>query len=70
MKLSEQLKQDNDCGDFGQALEGYAEKAEKLELAAYGYYYNIGIEIYGNNEQAKRCAINLMARLENIEAHS
>lgn len=27
MKLSEQLKQDSDCGDFGHALDGYAERA-------------------------------------------
>lgn len=31
MKLSEQLKQDSDSGDFGRALEGYSERAEKLE---------------------------------------
>jgi len=31
MKLSEELKQDNECGDFGQALEGYAERALELE---------------------------------------
>jgi hypothetical protein len=31
MKLSEQLKQDNDCGDFGKALEGYSERAAELE---------------------------------------
>ena len=31
MKLSEQLKQDHECGDFGNALEGYSERAEKLE---------------------------------------
>jgi len=33
MKLSEQLKQDNDCGDFGKALEGYSERAARLEDA-------------------------------------
>lgn len=33
MKLSEQLQQDHDCGDFGKALEGYAERAKKLETA-------------------------------------
>jgi len=33
MKLSEQLKQDHECGDFGKALEGYAERAEALETA-------------------------------------
>lgn len=31
MKLSEQLKQDHECGDFGKALAGYSERAEKLE---------------------------------------
>jgi hypothetical protein len=31
MMLSEQLKQDHECGDFGKALEGYAERAAKLE---------------------------------------
>lgn len=31
MKLSEQLKQDHECGDFGKALEGYSEKAKVLE---------------------------------------
>lgn len=33
MKLSKQLRQDHECGDFGRALEGYAEQAEKLEVA-------------------------------------
>lgn len=31
MKLSEQLKQDNESGDFGKALEGYAERASAME---------------------------------------
>ena len=31
MKLSEQLKQDSDSGDFGRALEGYVERATELE---------------------------------------
>ena len=33
MKLSEQLEQDHDCGDFGKALDGYAARAEQLEAA-------------------------------------
>lgn len=37
MKLSEQLKQDNECGDFGNALDGYAEQVERLERAAESY---------------------------------
>lgn len=32
MKLSEQLRRDHDSGDFGRALEGYAKRAEDLEL--------------------------------------
>jgi hypothetical protein len=45
MKLSEQLQVDHDCGDFGRALEGYAERAraledrvEELERIAYPKY--------------------------------
>lgn len=30
-KLSDQLRIDHGCGDFGNALEGYAEKAKALE---------------------------------------
>ena len=37
MKLSEQLKQDHECGDFGKALAGYAERAEALERDADRY---------------------------------
>ena len=33
MKLSEQLKQDHESGDFGRALEGYSERAAVLEGA-------------------------------------
>lgn len=31
MQLSEQLKRDHASGDFGKALEGYAERAAELE---------------------------------------
>jgi len=31
MKLSEQLKQDHECGGFGLALEGYSDRAKQLE---------------------------------------
>ena len=33
MKLSEQLKQDHESGDFGRALAGYSERAKILEDA-------------------------------------
>jgi len=31
MKLSEQLQELNDCGDVGNWIEGYADKARALE---------------------------------------
>jgi len=31
MKLSEQLQQDHECGDFGKALYGYSERAKAME---------------------------------------
>ena len=34
MKLSEQLKQDHECGDFGKAIEGYSEIAKSIENRA------------------------------------
>jgi len=37
MKLSEQLKQDHECGDFGSALNGYADRAAALELDSERY---------------------------------
>lgn len=30
-KLSEDLKQDHECGDFGLGLDGYHERAKELE---------------------------------------
>lgn len=33
MKLSEKLSRDHESGNFGNALEGYAEQAEELESA-------------------------------------
>ena len=35
LRLSEALRQDHESGDFGQALEGYAEEAEEMEKALY-----------------------------------
>ena len=32
MKLSEDLKQCHESGDFGKALDGYSERAEALEV--------------------------------------
>lgn len=41
MKLSDQLRHDNDSGDFGRALEGYAERAEQMESALEAIIWRI-----------------------------
>lgn len=57
MKLSEQLKQDHECGDFGTALTGYSERAALLEEAVVamvddGWIYH-GTE--GMSEAQEKC---------------
>ena len=57
MKLSEQLRQYHDCGDFGKALAGYAERAALLEdaviaMADDGWLYH-GPE--GMSEAQEKC---------------
>lgn len=37
MKLSEQLEQAHNSGDFGQALEGFSEQAQKIEEALISF---------------------------------
>ena len=60
MKLSEQLKQDHECGDFGNALAGYSERAEGLERAA---------EIYAaERDHAKACYDRTVRLLTGIHA--
>lgn len=57
MRLSEQLKQDHEGGDFGKALDGYAERAALLEdaviaMAEDGWLY-YGEE--GMSEAQEKC---------------
>lgn len=57
MKLSEQLEQDHESGDFGNALAGYAEHAAMLENAIVamvqdGWLYH-GPE--GMSDAQKKC---------------
>lgn len=60
MKLSEKLKQDHECGDFGNALAGYSELAERLERAA---------EIYAaERDYAKACYDRAVRILTGIHA--
>ncbi len=60
MKLSEQLKQDHECGDFGDVLAGYSERAEGLERAA---------EIYAaERDHAKACYDRTVRLLTGIHA--
>ena len=66
MKLSKKLKIDHECGDFGKALEGYSEEAEKLEMKIAGlqvelfnYRYHKAIDQGATHEQAKEHARKL-----------
>jgi len=53
MRLSEQLKQDHECGDFGKALEGYADRAYALEQIVEAVAH-IGVDFgYGRFELSK-----------------
>ena len=61
MKLSKRLQQDHDSGAFGKALEGYAERAKKLEVALDGALIfaewvecigKTGVEIYKHELRA------------------
>ena len=56
MKLSEQLEQDHKSGDFGKALEGYAERAKKLEDKIWSNYYHSACNWGFDSEKAKRYA--------------
>ena len=57
MRLSEQLQQDHECGDFGTALKGYAERAKILEDAVIAIaedgWLSHGVE--GLDESQKKC---------------
>jgi hypothetical protein len=53
MKLSEQLEQDEACGDFGKALEGYSERAKALECKLWHYVFMDAVK-WGASEQAAR----------------
>lgn len=63
MKLSEQLKQDHDCGDFGQALEGYEKRAEKLEKIVWVNFYNGACKWGASDEKAREFADSSLAEL-------
>lgn len=57
MRLSEQLKQDHECGDFGKALAGYYERAALLEEAVIAMaedgWLSFGAE--GMSEAQQKC---------------
>jgi hypothetical protein len=56
MKLSEQLKQDHACGDFGKSLEGYGEKAEMLEKIVWINSYDAACKWGATDEKAREFA--------------
>lgn len=67
MRLSEKLQRDHECGDFGQALRGYAEEAASLESSvdeltrkAHGLCHAYGaslIRIYDLESALKRVLV-------------
>ena len=63
MKLSELLKQDHECGDFGQALDGYAERAEKLEKMLWDSFYDEAHRNGTSHEKAAEYANSRMRKL-------
>ena len=56
MKLSEKLEQDHKSGNFGLALEGYADRAKKLEDALWSNHYHAACNWGCDNEKAKEFA--------------
>lgn len=63
MKLSEQLKQDNESGDFGRALEGYEARAKALEDIVWKCFYDDACRWGATHAKAKEFADNRL--LEN-----
>lgn len=63
MKLSEQLQQDSACGDYGTGLEGYAERAEALEEAAFTGWYREARECGANSDAAIEYANKRLAEI-------
>ena len=64
MKLSEQLKQDHECGlFFGHSLLGYAERAQKLEDLVWSSYYSEACKWGATNEKATEYANIRLAKL-------
>ena len=63
MKLSEKLWNDNESGDFGNALEGYHEKAKKLEDAAYDGWLKEAVSWGASNDVAVKYANKRMSEI-------
>jgi len=62
MRLSEQLKQDHESGDFGKALEGYAEIAAELERIAEAVSH-IGVDWgYGKYQMLQNDQMVVLAK--------
>jgi len=60
---AEQLKQDNDSGDFGNALNGYSDRAETLELLAWKYFYGMAKREGLDHESAVNIADSELERI-------
>ena len=63
MKLSEDLRALHECGDVGDAVEGCAEAAAKLEGALWNIYFNY-CECGGTIEDSAEYADRKLKELE------
>lgn len=64
MKLSEDLQQCHDCGDFGKDLEGYPERAESLERALWLQLYMNACDKGAGHNEANRFADEQLANVD------
>ena len=60
MKLSEQLRQDSNSGDFGRGLEGYAERAEALEKDSERLNFLLNQTNFGRSKSPLKAAFSFM----------
>lgn len=66
MRLSKKLKRDHGCGDFGKALDGYAEQAAALEQIVEAVAH-IGVDFgYGRYELGKDDIKKAKALIANV----
>ena len=67
MKLSEQLRQDSNSGDFGRGLEGYAEIAAALEKDSERLSFLLNQTNFKRDKSALKAAFSFMRWCDKAE---